>query len=163
MYPSHLIEKAERLLQNCREKGLTIAFAESCTGGLIGGLLTSVSGASDVVLRGFVTYDNIAKKELLNVPQELLDQLGAVCEPVARKMVEGVINHSAADLAVSVTGIAGPGGGSAQKPVGLVHFGCLRRGMETVHAREVFKGSRQEVRLQAVEKAIDLLTQAAHS
>ncbi len=163
MYPTPLLEKAERLLQLCRQNKLTIAFAESCTGGLIGGLLTSVSGSSDVVLRGFITYDNVAKKELLGVPQELLDTLGAVCEPVARKMAEGVIDHSAADLAVSVTGIAGPGGGSAQKPVGLVHFGCLKRGMETVHAREVFKGNRQEVRLQAVEKAIDLLTEAAQA
>jgi len=163
MFSSTLLQKAESLLQTCREKKLRIVTAESCTGGLIGGCLTSVAGSSDVIERGFITYDNQSKVEILGVPQELVDKYGAVCEPVARKMAEGALANSSSDLVVSVTGIAGPGGGSAKKPVGLVHFGSLRKGNETVHTSEIFSGDRQEVRLQTVEKAIDLLIEAANT
>src|SRR5580698_10606896 len=108
-----------------------LATAESCTGGLIAGALTEIAGSSDVVERGFVTYSNAAKTELLGVPAALIDTEGAVSEPVARRMAEGALAHSAADLAVSVTGIAGPGGGTDKKPVGLVWFGLARRGTAT--------------------------------
>jgi len=161
MLPSDLIVKAETLLAQCRKKGLRVATAESCTGGLIAGCLTSVAGSSDVVDRGFITYDNQAKSDMLDVPEDLLMEFGAVSEPVARKMAEGALAHSRADIAVSVTGIAGPGGGTPTKPVGLVHFGCSRRGRETAHISAVFDGDRQEVRLQAVEKAIEMMFQAA--
>ena len=163
MLPSDLIVKAETLLAECRKNGLRVATAESCTGGLIAGCLTSVAGSSDVVDRGFVTYDNQAKSDMLDVPEELFEEFGAVSEPVARKMAEGALTHSRADLTVSVTGIAGPGGGTPTKPVGLVHFGCAGRGRETVHASAVFNGDRQSVRLQAVEKALEMMFQAALS
>ena len=163
MLPSDLIVKAETLLAECRKKGLRVATAESCTGGLIAGCLTSVAGSSDVVDRGFITYDNQAKSDMLDVPEELFVEFGAVIEPVARKMAEGALAHSRADLAVSVTGIAGPGGGTPTKPVGLVHFGCARRGNETVHESAVFSGNRQSVRLQAVEKSIEMLFQVARN
>lgn len=163
MFSPSLLQKTETLLQTCREKKLRIVTAESCTGGLIGGCLTSIAGSSDVIERGFITYDNQSKVEILGVPQDIVDKYGAVCEPVARKMAEGALAKSSSDLVVSVTGIAGPGGGSPKKPVGLVHFGCIRKGSATVHESEIFKGDRQEVRMQTVEKAIDLLTKAAQA
>src|SRR5512146_1901279 len=115
MFDAALLAHAERLLARCRERGLKLATAESCTGGLIAALLTEIPGSSDVVERGFVTYSNEAKTELLDVPGELLRTHGAVSEQAARAMAEGALTHSRAELAVAVTGIAGPGGGSAEK------------------------------------------------
>ena len=116
------------MLDKARAAGLTIATAESCTGGLVAGALTAIAGSSDVVDRGFVTYSNAAKMQMLGVPPTLLAQHGAVSQPVAVAMAEGALKASGAGLAVSITGIAGPGGGSADKPVGLVHFALARRG-----------------------------------
>src|SRR6185295_1657558 len=128
MFPADLLQLAEDFLHVCRRKSLTVCTAESCTGGLIAALLTEIPGSSDVVERGFVTYSNAAKAEQLGVPADLIAVHGAVSEPVARTMAEGALSHSHADLAVSVTGVAGPGGGSLAKPVGLVHLAAARRG-----------------------------------
>ena len=161
MFPEPLENQADKLLALCRGKGLRIATAESCTGGLITGLLTAVPGSSDVVERGFVTYTNEAKQQMLGVAEDLFGQVGAVSEEVVRAMAEGALAQSDANLAVSVTGIAGPGGGTASKPVGLVHMGLAQEGRETRHQRYVFKGDRSAVRLAAVEAAVKLLTEAA--
>ncbi len=128
MFPKAVRILAEEVLTAARQAGLKLATAESCTGGLVAGALTDIAGSSDVVERGFVTYSNQAKCDLLGVPVELLIAHGAVSEPVARAMAEGAVAHSAADVAVAVTGIAGPGGGTATKPVGLVHLACARKG-----------------------------------
>jgi nicotinamide-nucleotide amidase len=161
MFPPALQEKAARLLDICRARGSRIVTAESCTGGLVAGLLTELPGSSDVVERGFVTYSNAAKQECLGVSAALLQQYGAVSEPVARAMAEGALVHSRTDLAVSVTGVAGPGGGSVAKPVGLVHLGVSRTGGTTLH-REFRFGDigRGEVRMKAVEAALALLLEA---
>lgn len=148
------------LLDACRERGLRIAIAESCTGGLIAAALTSVAGSSDVVDRGFVTYSNEAKTDLLGVPADLIAAEGAVSESVARRMAEGALARSLADLAVSTTGIAGPGGGSAEKPVGLVWFGVARRGAGLSARRHIFPGGREDVRRASVVEALSLLRQA---
>ena len=138
---------------------LTIATAESCTGGLIAATLTDVPGSSRVVDRGFVTYSNEAKTEMLGVDAGLIDKLGAVSKEVTLAMAEGAISRSDADLAVAVTGIAGPDGGSAEKPVGLVYIAALRRGGEPAH-REFRFGNigRSEVRLATVREALGLVT-----
>lgn len=149
--------RAAALLEALRARGLMLATAESCTGGMIAAALTDIAGSSDVVERGFVTYSNEAKTELLGVPAEMIAAHGAVSEPVARAMSEGAVAHSRADLAVSVTGVAGPGGGSAEKPVGLVHLAASRRGGATLHARHVFPGDRAAVRHASVEAAFDLV------
>src|SRR5204863_5608309 len=126
-------DEAARLLDAFRACGLRLATAESCTGGLIAALLTEIAGSSDVVERGFVTYSNAAKQENLGVAADVLAAHGAISEPVARAMAEGALAHSHADIAVSVTGVAGPGGGSAAKPVGLVHLAAARLGGPTLH------------------------------
>jgi len=136
-----------------------IATAESCTGGMIAAALTGIAGSSAVVERGFVTYTNEAKSEMLGVPASLIETHGAVSEPVARAMAEGALRHSGADLAVSVTGIAGPGGATPTKPVGLVHLAVARKGGETRADHEVFKGDRTDVREAATARALDLLLQ----
>ena len=150
------------ILQAARESGLKIATAESCTGGMVAAALTDIAGSSDVFDRGFVTYSNEAKAEMLGVDPDLTGPggPGAVSEPVARAMAEGAVRHSRADVAVSITGIAGPGGGSAEKPVGLVHFGWSRRGRATGHDRQVFDGDRGAVRKAAMRHALALLLQA---
>src|SRR3990172_4722477 len=122
IFPADLLEEAARLIADLRGRALKLATAESCTGGLVAGLLTEVAGASDVLERGFVTYSNAAKIGMLGVDPELLRRHGAVSAEVARAMAEGALRCSAADVAVAVTGIAGPSGGTAEKPVGLVHF-----------------------------------------
>ncbi|WP_407645432.1 CinA family protein [Geminicoccus roseus] len=156
-----LLARAERLLATCRSKGLTLVTAESCTGGMIAGILTAIAGSSDVVDRGFVTYSNDAKAGVLDVPGDLLLAHGAVSEPVARAMAQGALAQSAADLAVAVTGIAGPGGGSAEKPVGLVHLAAAARDGRLIHEQVVFPGDRAAVREQTVVRALDLLEQIA--
>lgn len=151
---------AASLLDACRARGLMLATAESCTGGLIAAALTAIPGSSDVVERGFVTYSNEAKTELVGVPPELIAAHGAVSEPVARAMAEGAIAHSRADLAVSVTGVAGPGGGTETKPVGLVWFGLARRGAPTRTERRVFPGDRTAIRAATVDTALALIAEA---
>ena len=154
-------DAASRVLAACRTRQWRLATAESCTGGLIAAALTAIAGSSDVVEAGFVTYSNEAKTLLVGVPAALIGQFGAVSEPVARAMAEGVLDRLAAvDLAVSVTGIAGPTGATPGKPVGLVHFGLAMRGTATRHDRAVFTGSRAEIRAAAVGHALDLLLQA---
>lgn len=151
---------AESVITALRARGWMVATAESCTGGLIGGALTAIAGSSDVVERGFITYSNAAKSELLGVPAELIAQVGAVSAEVARAMAAGALAHSPADVAVAVTGIAGPGGGSAEKPVGLVWFGLAVRGRDAVSVRHVFAGDRDGVRQAAVRTALELILAA---
>ncbi|GAA0578934.1 CinA family protein [Rhizomicrobium electricum] len=158
MFPPRLTELAAVVLNEAKSKGLRIATAESCTGGLIAGLLTEIPGSSDVVERGFVTYSNEAKADLLGIPMALIQANGAVSEPVARAMAEGAVRHSLAQLAVSVTGIAGPGGGTADKPVGLVHTAVALEGGPTLHEEHRFGDiGRGMVRLKTVEAALRLL------
>ncbi len=161
MYPEILYVMAEDLLQTCEAKDLRLALAESCTGGLIGGLITSVPGSSAVFDRGLVSYTNPSKGEMLGVPAYVFMQDGAISEPCARAMAEGALEHSHANLSASVTGIAGPGGGSDEKPVGRVHMAVARDGFETLHEEHTFDGDRQRVRIQAVESVMRLLNQMA--
>lgn len=156
-----LKERAAALLKAYEAKGLRIATAESCTGGLVAALLTEIAGSSAVVERGFVTYSNEAKTELIGVPSEMIAGHGAVSEPVARAMAEGALSHSRADVAVAITGIAGPGGATATKPVGLVHFGLARTGAGTIHLERRYGDlGRENVRRRAVEDALGLLERA---
>lgn len=138
-----------------------LATAESCTGGMIAAALTDIAGSSDVVERSFITYSNRAKTEMLGVPTALISRTGAVSKDVAEAMVAGALSHAPVDLAVSVTGIAGPGGGTAEKPVGLVFFGIARRGGALRSERDVFAGDRAAVRRASVERALRLLLQTA--
>jgi nicotinamide-nucleotide amidase len=153
-----LVGEAAELIGDCRARGLQLATAESCTGGLLAAILTEVPGASDVFERGFVTYSNAAKTEMLGVAPELIRRYGAVSAEVARAMAAGALAHSAADLAVAVTGVAGPGGGTAEKPVGLVHLAAAARGAEP-RARALRAGDigRDMVRRAAVGQAFALL------
>jgi nicotinamide-nucleotide amidase len=158
-YQRNMLKKAEATLEAYRRTGAMIAAAESCTGGLILGCLTEIAGASDVVERGFIVYSNEAKTELLGVSPELIATNGAVSEAVARAMAHGALSRSRATVAVSATGIAGPGGATEAKPVGLVHLAAVRRDGAIAHVREVFSGDREAIRMAAVEVAIDLLRQ----
>ena len=162
MFEPALSDRAEKLLALYRARGLTLASAESCTGGLVAGLITAIAGSSDVFERGFVTYSNRAKIECLGVEPALLDRFGAVSAEVAEAMALGLLAHSPADIGVSITGVAGPGGGTREKPVGLVHFGCARRGGDLTLVEKRFGDlGRTQVRLAAVAVALDLLLQAA--
>ena len=161
MIPDDIAALAAEVLARCRAAGLMTVTVESCTGGLVAAALTEIAGSSAVVDRGFVTYTNEAKSELVGVTADVLAAHGAVSEPVARAMAEGGLAHSRADIAVAVTGIAGPGGGSDDKPVGLVHFGAARRGGETVAEDHVFPGDRSAVRLAAVRTALGLILRLA--
>ena len=164
MFDPSLNHQAEYVLATCRAKQLKIATVESCTGGLVAALLTEIAGSSDVVDRGFITYSNAAKHELVGVPDPLIANHGAVSEPVARAMAEGGLTHSEADLCIALTGIAGPGGGSAEKPVGLVHLALAAKNKPTVHVRCLFtQATRTDIRLAAVKKALDLLQEAAQA
>jgi nicotinamide-nucleotide amidase len=153
-----LLPRAEALIARAKAAGLMIATAESCTGGLIAGVLTEIAGSSAVVDRGFVTYSNEAKADLLGVPADLIAGVGAVSREVALAMAAGAVARSRADLAVAVTGVAGPGGGSAEKPVGLVHIAAIRRGRDPVH-RECRFGDigRSAVRLATIAVALEML------
>lgn len=149
---------AKHLLDICRARGLRIATAESCTGGLVAGALTEIPGSSDVVERGFVVYSNAAKETMLGVPGATLKRYGAVSEQTAVAMAAGALKNSPADLTVSITGIAGPGGGSKQKPVGLVHFAAAARDGRSLHRRRLFgKIGRRRVRERSVMQALALL------
>jgi nicotinamide-nucleotide amidase len=153
---------ARQVLDACRVRGLTVATAESCTGGLVIGALTETAGSSDVVDRGFVTYSNAAKMAMLGVLPETLEAQGAVSRQTAEAMAQGAIANSNADITVAVTGIAGPGGGTADKPVGLVHFATASRDGRLVH-REMRFGDlgRAEVRRRSVVAALEMLQQLA--
>ncbi|GAA0536247.1 nicotinamide-nucleotide amidase [Rhizomicrobium palustre] len=158
MFSDALIQLAATVLDEARTKGVMIATAESCTGGLIAGLLTEIPGSSDVVERGFVTYSNEAKADLLGIPLSLIQDNGAVSEVVARAMAEGAVQKSLAQVSVAVTGIAGPGGGSAEKPVGLVHMAAAREDGVTLYEEHRFGDiGRTEVRLATVEAALKLV------
>ena len=160
MFPDDIEALARGVLDKARSKGLTIATAESCTGGLIAGALTAIAGSSDVMDRGFVTYSNQAKAQMLGVPEALIAEYGAVSAPVALAMAEGALKASGAGLAVSVTGIAGPSGGSEAKPVGLVHFGLAQAGRPSLHLEERFGDiGREAVRLGSVRFALSLLVE----
>lgn len=157
-----LANLATRLFQALSRLGLTMATAESCTGGTVAAAMTDIPGSSAVFDRGFVTYTNEAKAAMLGVEPALIDKHGAVSEPVARAMARGALAYSAADLAVSITGIAGPNGGSAEKPVGLVHFAVARRDGGIRHDRMVFPDTgRAGVRRAAAAHAIAMLQEMA--
>lgn len=157
MFEAEILALAQSVLDACRERGWHIATAESCTGGLVAGALTANAGSSDVVERGFVTYSNEAKAELLGVPRETIVAHGAVSPETAAAMARGALARSPVDLAVSVTGIAGPGGATPAKPVGLVLFGLARRDGPCRTERRVFTGDRAAVRQAAVVAALELL------
>ena len=157
MFDPGLMEAATALLAECRTRGLMLATAESCTGGLIAAVLTEIAGSSDVLDRGFVTYSNAAKSDMLGVPPDLIEAHGAVSGPVAASMATGALLRSKAALTVAVTGVAGPGGGSEAKPVGTVWFGIAGRGRETATERQLFPGNRTEVRRATAQHALTLL------
>jgi nicotinamide-nucleotide amidase len=160
MFTEEDLALAADVIDRCRARGITLAVAESCTGGLIAGLITAIAGSSDVFDRGFVTYSNAAKEELLGVPGELLRTKGAVSEEAARAMAEGALRHSQAAASLAVTGIAGPGGGTPLRPVGLVHMATALKDGPTRHYCEVFPGDRHAVRLATVRRAMALLRDA---
>ena len=162
MFTEDLTATAETLLATLRARKLMLATAESCTGGLIAGVLTEIAGSSDVVERGFVTYSNEAKNELIGVPMAMIRERGAVSKEVALAMAAGALGHSRADIAVAVTGVAGPGGGSAAKPVGLVHLAAERRGRAPIH-RECRFGEigRHGIRMATVAVALEMIGELA--
>jgi nicotinamide-nucleotide amidase len=155
-FPNASLDLARRLLAACEARGWQLATAESCTGGLIIGCLTEIPGSSSVVARGYVTYDNRAKAEMLGVPTALFERVGAVSEEVARAMAEGALDKAGVDLAIAVTGIAGPCGATPGKPVGLVHLAVAGRAGPTRHARELFPGDRAAIRLASLDAALRL-------
>lgn len=163
MFPDDIQRLAADVVASASARGWTVSTAESCTGGLVAGALTAVAGSSAVVDRGFVTYSNLAKSEMLGVPAETIEANGAVSEPVARAMAAGARVMAGVDLAVSITGIAGPGGGSAEKPVGLVHFGCAGPDGVVHEVRQLGDIGREEVRLESVRVALGLLLAACEA
>ena len=156
MLPEATLDQARDLLALMDAKGMTLATAESCTGGLIAAALTAIAGSSSVVVAGFVTYANDAKHKMVGVQSETLAARGAVSEEVAREMAEGARGRAGVPLALSCTGIAGPGGATPGKPVGLVFIGCAREGAATQVERHVFPGDRAAVRAATVAAALDL-------
>lgn len=158
LLPDALVELARRVIDANREAGRTVAIAESCTGGLVGAALTEIAGSSDVFETGFVTYANTAKSCLLGVNEDVIETFGAVSEQVAEAMASGALERSSTDIAVSITGVAGPGGGTEEKPVGTVMFGRAVRGADVESYSQSFEDSgRAGVRLQAALWALELL------
>ncbi len=158
MFPERIYNLALLVSDELRERRLRVTTAESCTGGLVAALFTEISGSSKVFDRGFVTYSNRAKEEVLGVPGDLLADYGAVSEPAARMMAEGALEVGRANIAVAITGIAGPEGGTPMKPVGTVHFACLRENRALVHEMVQFGPiGRSEVRMASVEKALEMI------
>ncbi len=156
MFPDRLRNMAMLLLDDAEQARLRICTAESCTGGLLAGLLTDIPGSSNVFERGFVTYSNRAKEEMLGIPGDVLADYGAVSEPVARMMAEGALEASRANIAVAITGVAGPGGGTRMKPVGTVHVACARENRAVVHEMlQTGDIGREGVRLAAMECALN--------
>jgi nicotinamide-nucleotide amidase len=157
-FPQDLVQQARILLDDAAARGIKIATAESCTGGLVAALLTDIAGSSAVVERGFVVYSNNAKQEMLGVPGDMIADYGAVSEPVARALAEGALIESRANLSIAITGIAGPGGGTGLKPVGLVHFASARENRAIRHEEHRFGDiGRTQVRVEAVRVAIRML------
>ena len=156
-----LRRRAREALRALGEAGLTLACAESCTGGMVAAALTGHAGASRILERGFVTYSNAAKEELLGVPAAVLARHGAVSAETARAMAEGALANSRADVALAVTGVAGPGGGTPEKPVGLVHVAACRRGAAPLHERLGLAGGRARIRAASAAAALDLALRAA--
>jgi nicotinamide-nucleotide amidase len=161
MFDPALSALATQCLQSLRQRGWQVATAESCTGGLVSAALTAIPGSSDVVLGGFVTYSNRMKADQLLVPTALLQKHGAVCEPVAAAMAEGARKASGADVCVAITGVAGPGGGSAEKPVGMVCFAVAAPNGVRALTHQFGPLSRDEIRRLSVVKALDLITGSA--
>ncbi|MCK9919371.1 CinA family protein [Microbacteriaceae bacterium K1510] len=162
MVDEEMRQAAIALLDLCRAKKLMLATAESCTGGLVAGALTDIAGSSDVVDRGFVTYSNAAKQEMLGVPEATLKDFGAVSRETAEAMARGALGNANAAIAVAITGIAGPGGGSADKPVGLVHFAAASRGGALIHAEKRYGDiGRTHVRHASVLQALAMLRDLA--
>ena len=158
MFDEELLDLARNVLTRARERNIHLATAESCTGGLVMGCLTEIAGSSDVVDRGFITYTNRAKAEILGVSIDTLSRYGAVSEVCAREMAEGAVRKSASTIAVAVTGIAGPGGGTTDKPVGLVHMAAHRRGGITRHEERRFGDiGREKVRRETTAAALKLV------
>jgi nicotinamide-nucleotide amidase len=158
MIAAELRSVAERVLDLCRAEGLRVATAESCTGGLVAAALTEIAGSSDVVECGFVVYSNAAKEAMLGVPASILKRHGAVSAETAIAMARGALKHSHADIAVAITGVAGPGGGSRRKPVGLVHFAAASRAGKRLQCRRLFgKIGRRRVRERSVAQALALV------
>lgn len=158
MFPDRLRNLAMLILDDAEQARLKIATAESCTGGLVAALFTDIPGSSSVFERGFVTYSNKAKEEMLGVPGDVLADYGAVSEPVARMMAEGALANSRANIAVGITGVAGPGGGTKMKPVGLVHIACARENRAVVHeVLQLGDIGRSAIRMEAMETALKLI------
>jgi len=149
--------KISSILDACNAQGVMLVTAESCTGGMIAAGITVVAGSSRVFERGFVTYTNTSQLEMLGVPESLLEAYGAVSQQVALAMADGALVNSEAQLSVAVTGIAGPGGATQDKPVGLVHIACARIGQDTIHHQFIFSGDRSRVREQSVAAALDMI------
>lgn len=163
MFSFEIETLATLVLDEARQRGLRITTAESCTGGLVAAVLTQIAGSSDVFERGFVTYSNRAKSELLDIPGDVIADLGAVSEPVVRMMAEGALVNSSAHLSVAITGVAGPGGGSPMKPVGTVHFATARSNGAILHRVEHFKDmDRNQVRLASLQTALEMLRERLH-
>lgn len=162
MMDAEVVASARRVIEKAIARKLTIATAESCTGGLVAGALTEIAGSSAAVLNGFVTYSNEAKQRMLGVPETTLAAHGAVSPQTAIAMAEGALKNSPADISVAITGIAGPGGGSAEKPVGLVQFAASRRGAKTIAREERFGDlGRSEIRRRSVLVALSMLDEIA--
>ena len=162
MFPPDILQSASRVIEALRTKSRKITTVESCTGGLVAAAITSVAGSSDVFEYGFVTYADTAKADMIGIDAALIKRHGAVSVEVAQAMAEGALATAAADLALSITGIAGPGGGSPAKPVGLVFVGCAVRGAATLVQRYEFGDiGRDEVRLASVRASLKLLEEAA--
>lgn len=161
MLNKNIIQSATETIEACKSTGLMVATVESCTGGLVAGALTAVSGSSDVLDRGFVTYSNEAKNEQVGVPMDLIEVHGAVSAEVAEAMARGGVERSNAQIAVAITGIAGPSGGTETKPVGLVHFGCFREGGSVALYHEIYKGDRDAVREASLLQALEMIRRAA--
>jgi len=158
MFPFEIDALARLLIDEARERRVRIVTAESCTGGLVAAAITSIAGSSDVFERGFVTYSNRAKEELLGVPGDLIADMGAVSESVARMMAEGALEISNAHIAVAITGVAGPGGGSPMKPVGTVHLATARSNGGLIHRMELFEETeRGDIQMAAVRVALEML------
>ena len=158
MFSLEIDTLARLVIDDAREKSLRIVTAESCTGGLVAAALCSISGASDVFERGFVAYTNRATQEMLGISGDLIADLGAVSEPIARMMAEGAVENSHAHLSVAITGVAGPGGGTPLKPVGTVHFATARTNHSVQHRMEMFDlDSRWEIQMASVQVALEFL------
>ncbi len=164
IFPTDITDKAEKIIRDFTAAGLMVSTAESCTGGLIAGALTEIAGSSAVVDRGFVTYTNTAKMEMLGVQEATLARYGAVSEETARQMVHGALFRSRAAIAVAVTGVAGPGGGSVEKPVGLVHLAAKSRSGDLIHRKMLYGDiGRDQVRLATVRTALEMIAELAQT